>query len=48
MSDGVFAVLVDPRLQGHVVVSDLFPVFLHLRVEMYGIGSTPLKSFPRF
>ena len=49
MSDGVFAILVGPQVEGRIViVSDLFSVFLDLSVEAYGIGPTPVKRFLRF
>ena len=46
MSDRIGAVLVDPRVQGGVVVvSDLVPVLLlDESVETFGIGATPVKS----
>ena len=48
MSHRIDAVLVDPRIQGRViVVSDLL-LLLDVSVETYGIGPTPIKSISWF
>ena len=50
MSDRIGAVLVDPRIQGRIVViSDLVPgLLLDVSVETDGIGPTPVESISWF
>ena len=50
MSNGVFASLVDPRVQGsHIHVFDLFALALVDRVvKMHGVGSATEEGIARF
>ena len=48
MSNRIGAVLVDPRIQGGIVVVSDLVLLLDVSVETYGIGPTPVKSISWF